>query len=192
MPEPSHPTRFIFKEVALGDVKKAQKISATVNTGRGARDLRFGDVQRVGPFIEKVLREASAQKVDYKESENLKTDFWWRDGTNILSHPAYFIPPKIGGSRKEWRLARINNCESIRLNRISDLLNSNFRAVLLIIQHGDGKLWPRVISSQSLEKPNWDLRAKSLLKDALEANAINRRLALGYIDFVSGESYHNG
>lgn len=190
-------TRILYKEIVDGDLKKILARSNKSKTGGGARDFRFGSYKKLLPVIKlmfpAVVREKRKRNKVIKEIDILKGTFYWQNNSSghIESKDSFFeTPTDARGS--EARIARVHEYRCFDTALIPHGGEDN-RVLLLLIQRGDGKVWPHFAEEQSLRRPGvWDpVVAEELLK-CLDAKRAKGRAVIGYRDFTSSSSYCNG
>ncbi|QND80510.1 hypothetical protein H4W19_01510 [Pseudoxanthomonas mexicana] len=187
-------TRVLWKEILPGDRRKFIAKSHDADTGGGARDLRFrGDdeleaiILAMFPDQEKALRRRKGAATDITRNRGL---FCWRSTVGekhvIKSEFAYIEPPTTA-REGEWRITRVHTYEvfqgQLPPERIDD------RVLLLLIQTGDGKIWPRFTTEASLRKDKWSAAVKKQILGCLDSKKSTRRASYGFIDLQNGGTH---
>lgn len=188
--------RILYKEIVPGDLRKFLAESNDTKSGGGARDLRFGAYTNLLPAIremfpivvtEERLRGSTTQSVDI-----FKGKFYWFDSKQQLKSEDAFFEPPTSARPLEARIRRVHEYECFNPELIPTASESN-KVLLLLIQQGDGTVWPYFAEERTLRQPGvWDPDVAEELLGCIDARRRKGQSVIGFKDFTTMESYCNG
>jgi hypothetical protein len=185
--------RVLWKEILPGDRRKFIAASNDVPTGGGARDLRFRGDEELEKIILAMFPHAEDAVRRRKSGENVtryRGTFCWNvdDGgkTRTKTVDAYMEPPTDARAR-EWRIVRVHKYEVFQAALPPE--SDDDRVLLLLIQTGDGNIWPRFTTESSLREDKWSKDVKKHIIGCLSGKKSKSRTAYGFIDLQTDHEY---
>jgi len=188
--------RILYKQIVEGDLRKIQAQSNDSDTGGGARDFRFGSYKRLLPIIRQMFPRSVKETRKRGGMDTLidvyEGDFYWQPpNSKVLSRRSYF-EPATDVRPNEGRIVRVHEYPCFDLSLIPALQVGN-RILLLLVQRGDGTVWPHFVEESSLRTPGvWEPAVAEEICKCLDAQRRTGLAVIGSKDFVSGEHYCNG
>lgn len=188
--------RILYKEIVAGDVRKIHAESNDADTGGGARDFRFGSY----PNIAQIVMQMFPNQVIENRRRNgvlvptviYSGKFHWRDWNgNVYSADSFFEPP-TDARPAEGRITRVHEqpCLSTSKMPVPTEMNGVF---LLLIQLGDGTVWPYYAEERTLRATGvWDPQVSERMLQCIDARRRADQAVIGFFDFNNGGSYCNG
>ncbi|WP_122325713.1 hypothetical protein [Pseudomonas savastanoi] len=188
--------RILYKEIVAGDVRKIHAESNYADTGGGARDFRFGSY----PNIAQIVMQMFPNQVIENRRRNgvlvptviYSGKFHWRDWNgNVYSADSFFEPP-TDARPAEGRITRVHEqpCLSTSNMPVPTEMNGVF---LLLIQLGDGTVWPYYAEERTLRATGvWDPQVSERMLQCIDARRRADQAVIGFFDFNNGGSYCNG
>ncbi|WP_122575653.1 hypothetical protein [Pseudomonas viridiflava] len=188
--------RILYKEIVAGDVRKIHAESNDADTGGGARDFRFGSY----PNIAQIVMQMFPNQVIENRRRNgvlvptviYSGKFHWRDWNgNVYSADSFFEPP-TDARPAEGRITRVHEqpCLSTSNMPVPTEMNGVF---LLLIQLGDGTVWPYYAEERTLRATGvWDPQVSERMLQCIDARRRADQAVIGFFDFNNGGSYCNG
>ena len=165
----------VYKKIVDGDLRKFSATSNDMQTGGGARDLRFSPAAEFMYAFEKMF--------PHHEGEILNGRFSW---INHESTKAFIYPP-TNSRPNEVRISRVHECFP------GDVIPEDADdCILLLILDDNGRVWPFFTSEYSLRHDNWHPTVKDAILEGLNATRSQKTTPMGYIDIADGGSYTNG
>ncbi len=188
--------RILYKEIVPGDLRKILAQSNDSDTGGGARDFRFGSFNALLPVIQqmfpKMVKENRKRDGVVEEIDVFQGEFFWRNDQGLVVRKNSYFEPPTDVRPSEGRIARVHEYGCFDTSRVPKGGEGN-RVLLLLIQLGDGSVWPYYAEEQTLRiKGKWDPVVAQELLACLDAKRAANRAVIGYRDFTNAEKYCNG
>lgn len=187
--------RIFYKQMLEGDLRKVRAQSNDADTGGGARDFRFGSYPKLVPIIKQMFPQTTTEnrKREGKiiEIDVFKGEFVWHNEQGGIERQDSFFESPGDKRGSEGRLARVPEYACLVTNHV---LTAGNRLLLLLIQPvGDLSVWPYYAQERTLRQHGvWDSVVAEKLLRCLDAKRAANRAAIGFLDFISNESYCNG
>ena len=183
----------LYKQLTESELKKFVAQSNITPSGGGARDLRFGAYSSLLPAIKKMFPTQSKSTLPKTTGKLIYSGelFWRNNNDDIKTGVAHFTPP-YPSRPSEGKISSVDRLgcfdRSLMPHQI-DRLNS---VLLLLIQLGDGSVWPHYASQKSLETPGkWHEDIAKILLRGLHSDKLGNRTLTGFKDFVTKDEYCN-
>lgn len=194
--EAGNVARILYKEIVAGDLRKILAQSNDSNTGGGARDFRFGSYKKLLPVIRQMFpnktKENRKRDGVNEEIDVFQGEFFWRNHMGQVERKNSYFEPPTDVRPSEGRIARVHEYDCFDTSRVPKGGEGN-RVLLLLVQLGDGSVWPYYAEEQTLRtKGKWDSVVAKELLDCLDAERAANRAVIGYRDFTNAGKYCNG
>lgn len=182
--------RLVVREIVPGDRRKFTATSNDVDTGGGARDLRFRPEEKFRPVFARMfpstkLVRAKRDGVETRIQINVG-EVRWRDASDPGRPPversgeAEIWPPTTARPR-EMRLIRVHR---YGFTSLLPPVQGEGKSVMMLIQEAQGVVRVRFTTERSIREGNWHRLIKPFLLRWLESNSRS-----GFLDLESGEEF---
>jgi len=184
---PAGVLRVVFQEILEGDRRKFAAESNDSDSGGGARDLRYNDAQ-FGPVLRQMFPDSESTTRRRKGMSTTVTvhrgRVWTAHEGKQDQHSDVIYEPPTTARPSEGRLTRVHEMPGL----IENLPDDNGQQLfLLLVQQDDGRVYAHFATLDELTK--WHSAVYDPVAACAVAAQVSDRKAVGWIDFLSNQSY---